>query len=187
MAMAAESESLVRKEKTISPMWTYFSLEPDEKGKRKNKDEAVCKICHSKVPTKDGNTTSLFNHLKPQHPSKYSSVTQVATAKKVAQKHKPVHNRAQPTLESTLDKAKLYERNGHKWQELTDSVTRYICKDIMPLYGVEKEGFRSMLRKFNPLYELPSRKFFTHADSSTFALQLPAHLQKEFLVPVDSQ
>ena len=88
MAMAAESESLVRKEKTIlSPVLTYFGLEPDEKGKPKNKDEAVCKICCSKVPTKDGNTTSLFNLLKSQHPSKYSSVTQVATAKKLLRSH----------------------------------------------------------------------------------------------------
>ena len=108
---------------------------------------------------KGGNTSNLFNHLKSRHPAKYSDVMQAAAARKAAPKHKSVD--PQPTLEGTLEKAKLYERDGRKWQELTDAVTRCICKDILPLYSVEKEGFRNMLRKFNPQYELPSRKYFT--------------------------
>ena len=47
-----------------------------------------------------------------------------------------------------------------KWKELTDSVTYCIAKDALPIYSVEKPGFKQMLKCFDSKYELPSRKYF---------------------------
>ena len=44
---------------------------------------------------------------------------------------------------------------------MTNAVTCYICKDMLPVYSVEKEGFRNMLKTLNPQYELPSQKYFS--------------------------
>lgn len=60
-----------------------------------------------------------------------------------------------------MSKSKLYERNGKKWQVLTDSITTCLCKDMVPIYTVEKDGFRNMLKKFDSQYEIPSRKYFS--------------------------
>ena len=32
---------------------------------------------------------------------------------------------------------------------------------MLPIYTVKKEGFKAMLRKFNPRYDLPSRNHFS--------------------------
>lgn len=67
----------------------------------------------------------------------------------------------QQTIQDAVQKLKSYERNGKKWEELTDSVTSCICKDMLPINIVEKEGFRQMLKKFDSRYEVPSRKYFS--------------------------
>ena len=33
--------------------------------------------------------------------------------------------------------------------------------DMLPVYTVEKKGFRNMVKTFNPHYELPSHKYFS--------------------------
>ena len=54
-----------------------------------------------------------------------------------------------------------YNRQSKKWQQLTDSVTFCLAKDMMPIYSIEKDGFRKLLYNFDPQYELPSRKYFS--------------------------
>lgn len=49
-----------------------------------------------------------------------------------------------------LKSAQKYDRNGKKWQKLTDSVTNCLAKDMMPIYSVEKEVFRQLLATFDP-------------------------------------
>ena len=70
-----------------------------------------------------------------------------------------VGKKKQTTLQDVL-KSK-YNHEGKKWQQLTNSVTFYLAKDMMPFYSIEKEGFRKLLYNFDPQYELPSRKYFS--------------------------
>ena len=42
-----------------------------------------------------------------------------------------------------------------------DLVTQFIAKEMMPIRIVEMPGFREMLTKLEPWYELSSRKYFT--------------------------
>ena len=46
-------------------------------------------------------------------------------------------------------------------KELTKAITYWLAKDMHPTYSVEKAGFRKMIQKFNPRYELPSRHHFS--------------------------
>ncbi|MBN3304884.1 LRC59 protein, partial [Amia calva] len=46
-------------------------------------------------------------------------------------------------------------------QELNVAVAYFIAKDMMPFQIVEKFGFRKLVEKLNPTYNLPSRTFFS--------------------------
>ncbi len=45
----------------------------------------------------------------------------------------------------------------YKWRTLTDSVTRYIAKEMQPLNTVEKPAFKNMLQTF---FILKNKMFF---------------------------
>ena len=62
---------LVPKPNTTSPVWKYFALEIDEKGKVKNDEEVVCRLCSKEVIAKGSNTSNLISHLHVHHPSQY--------------------------------------------------------------------------------------------------------------------
>lgn len=59
---------LVPKPNIVSPIWTHFGFEPDDKGQPVNLDEAICRICSRKVSVSRGNTTNLRSHLRINHP-----------------------------------------------------------------------------------------------------------------------
>ena len=40
---------------------------------------------------------------------------------------------------------KRYEGKGKRWKEITDGVTYYIAKDSLPIYTIEKPGFKKIL------------------------------------------
>jgi len=41
------------------------------------------------------------------------------------------------------------------------AVTNFIVRDVMPLYIVEKGGFRAMVEALNPRCSLPHKDYFT--------------------------
>ena len=46
-------------------------------------------------------------------------------------------------------------------ERVTDSVTYCIAKDMLPIRIVEKEGFKTLVKKLDPRYELPTRKYMS--------------------------
>ena len=58
-------------------------------------------------------------------------------------------------------KTNMYSHRSSKWKELTDGVTYCIAKDMLPIRIVEKEGFKTLVKKLNPWYELPTRKYMS--------------------------
>ena len=77
----------------------------------------------------------------------------VAQSEKQSEKTGSQH---QPTLFSVVSKTQPHDRNGRRWTELTDLITYWIAKDGLPLYVVEKSGFKKMIDVFDPKYEVPS-------------------------------
>jgi len=67
----------------------------------------------------------------------------------------------QQTLPAVMEAVLPYEKKGKRWKELTDSVTYCLAKDGLPIYTVEKPGFRNLLKSFDPRYNVPSRKYFS--------------------------
>ena len=155
---------LVSKEKATSLVWNYFGLEADKDGKPINAEKAICRIasgCRKKpVLAKGGNTSNLLTHLRRHHPKHYAELLQAQEKKKSKEKNLKA-SEGQAKLKAVDQSAAKYGRGSKKWQELTDSVSYCIAKDMMPIYAVEKKGFKTLLKSFDSKYEVPSRKYFS--------------------------
>ena len=108
--------------------------------------------------SKGGNTSNLLTHLKRHHPKKYAELIQAQ--KKKSEKGSKV-TEGQTKLKAVDQSVAKYGRGSKKWQELTDSVSYCIAKDMMPICTVEKQGFKALLKSFDSKYEAPSRKYFS--------------------------
>ena len=153
--------SLVAKPKSTSPVWTYFGFEADEDGKAKSDEVAICRSCQRRVKAKGSNTSNLFSHLRVHHPLKFAEVQQAQKQKANTERSRSKVSGKQPTIGDVVQKSNQYERGGKKWKQLTDTVTFCLAKDMLPIYSVEKEGFRKMLCTFDAQYDLPGRKYFS--------------------------
>jgi len=49
----------------------------------------------------------------------------------------------QPTLHDVIDKKRKYASNSTEAIDLNDAVAKFICKDQVPVYTVEKSGFKN--------------------------------------------
>lgn len=76
MAAVKSSITIIPKENTVSPVWTYFGLRAGDDGRTIFKETAVCRICEKSVTTKGGNTSNLFSHLRNHHSNKYAELSQ---------------------------------------------------------------------------------------------------------------
>lgn len=159
-------ELVVKPGKTKSAVWSYFGFIPDKDGRPKDLQKPVCKKCYSTVATKGSNTTNLLQHLKLHHAVIYKLVkAQVTTESTADRPHSSSESGElkQMTLQESMSKSniRLYPRSSKKWQNLTDAVTYCVAKDMMPLYCVEKSGFKHLLCTFDPQYEVPSRNYMS--------------------------
>ena len=68
---------------------------------------------------------------------------------------------SQPTIEETVESCRSYEQKGKRWQQLADAIKFFIAKDDQPLYTVEKDGFKRLVRAFDERYSIPSRSYFS--------------------------
>ena len=150
--------TLIAKPKTKSAVWNFFHVESDSDGCLSNTNKPICYKCMEPVAASYGNTSNLFNHLHHKHPLVYAQVYDKKKCKKKASSSK---GSGQQSIEHAFSLSQKYDRNGKKWQQLTNKVTRCIAKDMLPISIVEKPGFKQMLESFDPRYQLPSRKHFS--------------------------
>ena len=149
---------IVDKPGTKSEIWRYFGLHADKDGKPVNNGTAVCRICNRDVLAKAGNTSNLISHLCLKHPSVYAQSSFIS---KPSSSKADSHQKRQISIASSFAQSQPYDRKSKKWNSLTKVVTYCIVKDGLPLYTVEKEGFKKMLYKFDPRYEPPSRNYIS--------------------------
>ena len=149
---------LVSKKNTKALVWKYFGFEVDANGQPLSMEAPKCRLCYNNVAVKDSNATNLHSHLKHKHPEEYSLV-QRASEKGRKKEKAPDPN--QPSLTATWDKQKLLLMSSREHKQLTKSVANCLAKDMLPLSTVDKPGFRAKLYKFNPRFQLPTRKHFT--------------------------
>ena len=58
----------------------------------------------------------------------------------------------------------MYSRKSTEATTLNRAVAYFLTKDMQPVYTVEKSGFKFLVSKLNPRYDLPSRKYFTEVE-----------------------
>ena len=155
-----ENDDVVkRKRNTKSCAWEHFGLKTTEDGKPVEDGSAVCRYCKRTVIARNGNTSNLFSHLRTRHPAKYVVAVK---AKKKADKFSEVSSSStQSSIDKSFARMKKYDKKSKRWQKLTDTVSYYLAKDMVPLYSVEKPGFKELVSIFDKQYELPSRKYFS--------------------------
>ena len=148
-----ESEQLVTKRNTSAPVWKHFGFEADEGGKPRNVCRPQCRVCHQEVGAKDGNTSNLYSHLKNKHPELYTEVCK--------SKSKPKRPTSQPSLSEVFQKVQPLSTSSREHAELTRAVAYCLAKDMLPISTVEKAGFKAMIQRFYPRYQLQSRSYFS--------------------------
>ncbi len=123
---------LVSKPQSSAPVWEHFVFKPNERGEPINVNEPVCRLCLKTVATKRGNTTNLKSHLKHNHPTQFFNLATTTAA----------------GAGEGFSRQCKYKRDSAKWRTLTESVIRYIAKEMQPLNTVEKPAFKNMLQTF---------------------------------------
>ncbi|KAI4878296.1 hypothetical protein NFI96_010735, partial [Prochilodus magdalenae] len=54
-----------------------------------------------------------------------------------------------------------YERKSKRWQDVTNAVTKFIAREMLPMRLVESESFTELVNVLEPRYTVPSRKYFS--------------------------
>ncbi|KAM3842884.1 E3 SUMO-protein ligase ZBED1-like [Diretmus argenteus] len=155
MAFAQGSEDFVAKKgKSKSVVWKWYGFAvSDEK-----QTTPHCKVCLKAVSSKDSSTTNLFQHLEKNHTPEWEQCVALRAQEKEPAKTPPATK--QLTLAASFAHGVPYSKADAKWKRITDAVAFHIAKDMVPIYTVEKAGFKHMLNVIDPRYQLPSRKYF---------------------------
>ena len=119
----------------------------------------MCKNCKKCVHAKSGNTSNLLAHIRDHHADLYTEVSkELQSSKRESSKH------VQPSLCKTVERNIMYPNKSVEATTLNRAVAYYITKDMQPIYTVERSGFKFLVFKLNPRYNLPSRKHFTEIE-----------------------
>lgn len=144
---------------TLSPVWAFFK-KPDDPSDARGKsllssgNSVDCLLCGSPVKRKCGSTSNMFQHIERHHPKEYTTIDPTQLRKSVKQS-KPVSN------QKTLTEFQIYDKNSKRYKDITAAITYFLCKDGLPMYTVEKEGFKHLLNVLDNRYKAPGRKYFS--------------------------
>ncbi|KAK9523273.1 hypothetical protein VZT92_019675 [Zoarces viviparus] len=72
-----------------------------------------------------------------------------------------VKPKGQTSLQEAFARGTAYDKQSKRWREITDAITIHLCKDMVPLQTVDKDGFSAMVKTLDPRYVMPGRKYFS--------------------------
>ena len=171
--------SLVDKPNTKSTIWKYFGFVPDDNGKPINTEKPQCKICRATVSTKMSNTTNLHFHLRQKHPQLYAELMKTSEKECSLSTSKAANKASTKTIKDLFEARTKLSSSSREHKELTKSVTYFLAKDMLPAYTVEKSGFKQMLNKFNPRYDVPSRNHFSRVAIPALYSEVKSEIQQK--------
>ena len=128
----------------------------DETGQLKDTNTPTCKLCLNDVHAAYGNTTNLLSHLKNNHPKQYWKVKPSTKASSTQ------NDKSQIAIEDCIVRTKLISTSSSEDKRITNGITRCLAKDMLPISIVDKHGFRDMIKRLNPRYQLPHKDYFSH-------------------------
>lgn len=151
-------EELVGKKNGTSLVWKYFGFKRDDVLQA----DVICKTCHAIVATTRGNTTNLHHHLQHNHKKLYKQFQEdTHAAKQPTMPSTSSKRQQQPSISRSLENATPYGTTSKRHREITNSITRCLTKDMMPICTVGKDGFKAMVNKLDQRYKIPSRHYFS--------------------------
>lgn len=162
----------------MSSVWKYFSKDVTDICKAK------CNHC-GKLVSRGGKdkssftTSNLTKHLKhcDSHQNvlkaesleskEHESIPFASTSQSVPEQSsigKPTHigESKQLTLIDTYNKNCKYEKNDKRAKEISRAIAEMLCLNKLPYRFVESEGFKVLMNKICPKYDIPGRKFFSN-------------------------
>ena len=160
----SNSVQLVAKKNTKSKVWKYFGFVPNEDGSGpSDSDSPKCKLCLKNVSARWANTSNLLNHLKLHHISEYREVARAQSSIPTSRSSRrdKFKKDGQQTLEQCVEKVKKFSTNSKEHRKLNEAVTNCLVRGVMPVYTVDKPGFRAMIQALNPRYQLPCKDYFS--------------------------
>ncbi len=133
VTMDENTEELVPKKNLTSVIWKWFGFSPIDTAQT----TVICKCCNDKIRTSDGNTTNLFNHLKRKHLKEYadSQIVRGPHTSASGTTTQPEATRLKQTtlMKGAFEKGTPYDRTSKRWKDVTDAVTFYLAKDMIPI------------------------------------------------------
>ena len=151
---------LVEKKNTKSPVWRYFAFEADASGKLKDINKPKCKLCQEDITACFGNNSNLYTHIRNKHASIYSSLAKERQELSSSTRDRDSSS-SQTSVTAVFERSRKYDRKSREHSELTRSATKFLAKDMLSISTVDKPGFRSMISRLNPRYDLPTRSHFS--------------------------
>ncbi|XP_046543879.1 E3 SUMO-protein ligase ZBED1-like [Haliotis rubra] len=114
--------------------------------------KAKCKTCGSFISGSLKATSNFLTHLQRRH-------AHVLTGLK---DKKGKLTDEQPSLDTFVEtEQKKFSSSDSRQQKITDSLTMFIDRSLMPLSIVENSYFRDLLHCMEPRFVIPSRKHLT--------------------------
>ncbi|CAM4652314.1 unnamed protein product [Leuciscus chuanchicus] len=148
----AAGPRLVEKDDARSEIWKYFAYLADSDGKATDKSRPVCRQCNKQIQTKGANTSNLAKHLADKHGELHKEFKDrqksAATGSERAtpQGQQPTQ---QPTLQAMFEQHNKYPRESKEVKRLNRTVAEFICLDQVPVYIVDKAGFRNLMQNLD--------------------------------------
>ncbi|KAL4006671.1 tripartite motif-containing protein 66 [Sarotherodon galilaeus] len=159
---AAQEEALLPKRGGTSVIWLHFGFNSTDTEQK----TPICKLCYKTIPAPDGKTTNLFYHLQKAHEKEYSRIQKIrakpscGTTGAIWEKK----NYSQPKIQQSFAQGTPYEKTSQRHKQITEAISRYICKGMAPVYVVEKDSFRDLVKVLDPRYVMPGRKHFSKVE-----------------------
>lgn len=169
-SLSSKVEDIVdKKGVSTSAVWKYFGfLKSDKK-----QSSVRCKLCRRPVPTKSGNTTNMFHHLKQYHPLEHTECKKIQSQTSAGKVSRPPRTseacastsvaatQQQQTIVSAFSSTVPYDKKTKRHKDITNAIAYCIAKDMLPISTVENKGFNKLIKVIDPRYDLPGRKHFS--------------------------
>lgn len=124
----------------------------------------------------------MISHLKVHHPKQHNELKRDSPCipAKSLDKSSTQSTQKQLTLQESFNKKAQWSPSSPEYKAVTMEITKMLCKDGLPLYTVEKPGFKAFIHfAFQGKYKIPDRKHFSHNSSEKLYRETKESVQEK--------
>jgi zinc finger BED domain-containing protein 1 (E3 SUMO-protein ligase ZBED1) len=132
------------KKRSSSWVWDHLRFLRDTETQEVCKNRVFCLLCQQDLSYRENSTGDLVSHLRQKnHEELRKKCDSEASAKQ--------------SSFMTEWKSQFKQLSSTKKEEYDQAILRFIISDLQPFSMVEGEGFKCLMKVFEPRYTLPSR------------------------------